>query len=229
MMSAQKTNQPSTSQSSASGEQSLSRGEQRNQQSSLTRQSFLPSIPSLLLDPLGFFDDSPFTLMRGMQNELNRALTQQGGRSTGRNTAGEIVYMPPIEVEMQDGNFVVSAELPGVNDEDIRVEIRDEAVVISGERQQRHDETRGGVRRSELRYGQFMRAIPLPDGADPDRARAEFTNGVLRITVPVSQAQSNTRQIPVETGSSQRGQGQGQSAASQTGEQTKTDTTQKAA
>jgi len=221
-MSAQRTNQPSTLQPSASGDQSLSRGEQRNQQSSMTRQSVLPSIPSLLFDPLGFFDDSPFTLMRGMQDELNRALTQGGGgRSTSRNAAGDIVYVPPIEVDMQDGNFVVSAELPGVNDEDIRVEIRDDAVVISGERQERRDENRGGVRRTELRYGQFLRAIPLPDGADADQARAEFANGVLRITVPVSQAQSNTRQIPVQAGQSQR---QAQSALAQPGDQTRTDT-----
>ncbi|HZP62397.1 MAG TPA: Hsp20/alpha crystallin family protein [Terriglobales bacterium] len=187
----------------------------------------MPSIPSLLLDPFGFFDDSPFTLMRGMQDELNRALTQGGGRSSSRNAVGDIVYVPPIEVEMQDGNFVISAELPGVDDEDIRVEIRDDAVVISGERQERRDENRRGVRRSELRYGQFLRAIPLPDGANADQARAEFTNGVLRISVPVAQAQSNSRQIPIQTGTSQDGQGQrqGQSALSQTGEQsTRTDT-----
>ncbi len=49
---------------------------------------------------------------------------------------------------------------------------------------------------------QFYRVIPLPDGANPDEARAEFVNGVLRISVPVAQGSSNVRQIPIQTSSS---------------------------
>jgi HSP20 family protein len=74
--------------------------------------------------------------------------------------------------------------------------------VIQGERQVERTETKGGMTRTERRYGEFYRAIPLPDGADAEKARAEFKNGVLQISVPVAEAKSNVRQIPIETSAS---------------------------
>jgi HSP20 family protein len=196
MMSAQRGNQPSTS-------QSTSRGEQRGRESSLARQSVIPPLPFLLLDPLGFFGDSPFSLLRGMQQEINRVFGQQG-RTTNQGDASNTFWVPPIEVAYRDGNFVVSAELPGLTDEDVSVAITDSAIVIEGEREVEREEDEGGVRRTELRYGQFYRAIPLPEGANVEQARAEIKDGVLQVSVPVPQAQSNVRQIPIETtGSSQ--------------------------
>jgi HSP20 family protein len=87
----------------------------------------------------------------------------------------------------------------------VNVEINDNSLIIQGERKFEQDEIEGGVRRSERRYGEFYRAIALPEGADAENARAEFQNGVLRVTIPVPQAQSNVRQIPVQasTASSQ--------------------------
>lgn len=119
---------------------------------------------------------------------------------------------------MQDGNFVVSAELPGVQDEDIAVQVTDDAVIIQGERQEQRQENDRGVRRSEIRYGQFYRAIPLPDGANADQARAEFNNGVLRITVPVVEAQSNVRQIPVQSSAQSTQSHSASSSQSETGQ-----------
>lgn len=202
-MSAQKINQPSTSQSNPTGEQ----GERKT---SLARRNILPSVPSLLFDPLGFFDDSPFSLLRRMQQEMNRVFAQPGLNSQG--TASNQVWVPPIEVAYRDGNFVVSAELPGLNDEDVTVAIRDDAIVIEGEREIENEENGRGIHRTELRYGQFYRAIPLPEGAKTEQARAEFKDGVLQISVPVPQEQRNERQIPIET------TGSSQSASSKTDE-----------
>ena len=123
----------------------------------------------------------------------------------------------------RDGNFVVSAELPGLSNEDVTVEITEDAVVIQGERQFVQEENEGGIQRTERRHGHFYRAIALPEGAKTDQARAEFQNGVL-ISVPAPQSQSNARQIPIETGSSQS-KSESQPAKSQTSGQT----TQKAA
>ncbi|HZW80842.1 MAG TPA: Hsp20/alpha crystallin family protein [Candidatus Deferrimicrobiaceae bacterium] len=192
-MSAQKGNQPSTS-------QSISRTEPGGRQTSLMRRDFLPSVPSLLLDPLGFFDDSPFSLLRRMQQEMNRAFGQPGLTSRGAVSNG--VWVPPIEVAYRDGNLVVSAELPGLKDEDISVAVRDDAIVIEGERQIEHEENEEGIHRTELRYGQFYREIPLPDGAQTDQARAEFRDGILQVSVPVPQEKRNERQIPIETAES---------------------------
>src|ERR1700729_2910048 len=213
MMSAQtaeQTKQPSSS-------QITSRQERSSQQTSLARQNILPSVPSLLLDPLGFFDDSPFTVLRRLQQEINRAFAQPGPNSISRTDGASPLWIPPVEVGYQDGNFVVSAELPGLSDEDVTVE-------ITGERQFVQEENEGGIQRTERSYGRFYRAIALPEGAKTDHARAEFQNGVLKISVPASQPQSNTRQIPIETDASQS-KSESQAAKSQTAGQT----TQKAA
>jgi len=127
-------------------------------------------------------------------------------------------------VGYRDGNFVVSAELPGLSNEDVTVEITDDAVVIQGERQVVQEDNEGGIQRTERRYGHFYRAIALPEGVKTDQARAEFQNGVLKISVPAPQPQSNARQIPIETGASQS-KSESQPAKSQTAGQT----TQKAA
>jgi HSP20 family protein len=207
-MSAQNANQSSTTQNASKEEQrgnQQSKGQQRSQQSqsALARRSSASSLPSLWADPMGMLN--PFALMRRMQEELNQAFSQPGLGAGGRaDDFGNTIWVPAVEVSYRDGNFVVSAELPGLTDEDVTVEIDDDAVVIEGERQVEHEETQGGIHRTERRYGQFYRAIPLPEGANPAQARAEFKDGVLEISVPVAQAQSNARQVPIEkTGSSQ--------------------------
>ena len=212
---AEQTKQPSSSQTTS---------RQERKQTSLARQNILPSVPSLLLDPLGFFDDSPFTVLRRLQQEINRAFAQPGPNSISRTDGANPLWIPPVEVGYRDGNFVVSAELPGLSNEDVTVEITDDAVVIQGERQFVQDENEGGIQRTERRYGHFYRAIALPEGVKTDQARAEFQNGVLKISVPAPQPQSNARQIPIETGASQS-KSESQPAKSQTAGQT----TQKAA
>ena len=213
-MSAQQSNKTSTT-------QNVSTGEQSDRQTSLARQIAVPPISSLLLDPFRFFDDGPFSLLGRLQNELSRASSRGVSRNrSGQDDLTNIVWIPPVEVEYRDGKFSVSAELPGLKDEDVRVEIRDDAIVIQGEREEKREENDRGVRRTELRYGQFYRAIPLPDGADTDNARAEFRNGVLQVTVPVAEKKSNVRQVPVQsTGSSQSTQ----LSSGQTGERRGTD------
>jgi HSP20 family protein len=183
-MTAQKSNQPSTP-------QRTSRGEQRSQQAGLVPRSGFPVLPSLFMSPFDLLNASPLSIFGSLL-----------GRGEDVTPA---TWAPAIEVREQDGNLVVSAELPGLDEEDVRVEINNGTLVIQGERQQEREEEGGGIRRTEIRYGQFYRAIPLPDGIDPEQARAEFDNGVLRITIPLpQQSQQNVRQIEVKSaGSSQ--------------------------
>jgi HSP20 family protein len=151
-------------------------------------------------------------MMRRMQEELSRAFSPSGTNSSSNGSS--TLWIPPIEVAQKDGNYVVSAELPGLSDEDVTVEIDDEAIVIRGERQFEHTETQGGITRTERRYGEFYRAVPLPDGAETAKARAEFKDGVLQISVPVQQTKSNVRQIPIQsTASSQSTRPQGSESA----------------
>ena len=200
---------------------SQTRGDDRRQQSSLARQSsVLPSLPSLLLDPLGFFDDDPFSLMRRMQREMTRVFGQAG--IDGSRRSGDVLstaWIPATEIAYRDGNLIVSAELPGLTENDVKVEVNDDFLIIRGERKMEQQENEGDIRRTERRYGEFYRAIALPEGADAQNARAEFRNGVLQITIPVPEQQSNVREIPVEAGPSQSGQPQSSASQQTSGQQ----------
>ena len=74
----------------------------------------------------------------------------------------------------------------------------DDALIIQGERREEHQEDDRGYRRSERTYGKFYRSIPLPEGAQTDKARAEFNNGVLEMSVPVPASHKRGREVPIE-------------------------------
>src|SRR5258708_3441508 len=171
MMKAQRSTQLATSR----GEQ---RGEQRGQQG-LARRTGMPSLPSLLLDPLGFFDDDPFSLFRRMQKDMNRVFGQAGLDVSQRGDEFlSTAWAPATEISYSDGKLIVSAEVPGLTEKDVKVEINNDFLVIQGERKVEHEEGDGGIRRTERRYGEFYRAVALPEGADVENASAEFRNGV---------------------------------------------------
>jgi len=106
---------------------------------------------------------------------------------------------------------VITAEVPGVDDEDIEIEVANDALVLHGVKQQERREGEGGVQRTERFYGEFYRVIPLPEAANPEQANASFDNGVLKIEVPL--AQSSRKKIPVQSSSSGQGTESGKRAA----------------
>jgi HSP20 family protein len=183
----------------------------RQQSTGLARRAVLPAVSSLLLDPFGLFDDNPFSTLRRLQKEMNRAFPQVSGTSDVTSTA----WTPPVEVSYRDGNLLVSAELPGLSDKDVRVEINNDMLTIEGERRVEEEKTEGGVHMTERRYGRFYRAITLPEGANAEQAKAEFQNGVLLITVPVPETQKNQRQIPIQSNASSDRSGQQKSVGSE--------------
>jgi HSP20 family protein len=194
-MSAQQTQQQSSSQTPAK--------DTPRQQTSLARRSQSTLAPSVLMDSIDIFNMNPLSMFRRMQDEISRVfarnnLAGQTSRGDGLSLAA---WAPPVEVAYRDGNLVVSAELPGLSEDDVEVQIVDDILVVSGEKEVAEEDDRGDVRRTEIRYGQFYRAIPLPDGVKTQEARAQFQNGVLQITLPLEQA--NVRQIPVQADSSQ--------------------------
>lgn len=107
-------------------------------------------------------------------------------------------WMPQIEVRQTNGDLMVKAELPGLTKHDVKVELTDEALTISGERKEEKEEKREGFYRSERSYGRFYRQIPLPEGAKTDKANAVFTNGVLEVKIPVAKTESKTRKIKIK-------------------------------
>jgi len=180
--------------------QQQTQGQQRRSSGAtdLARQSQGTQTPSLWRQSEGFFPLSPFSLLRRLQEDMDQLLGNFV--STGQSGTAASLWVPPIEVSERDGKFVISAEVPGVNEQDIEIEAVNDALVLHGVKQQERREGDGGTQRTERFYGEFYRVVPLPEGADPDRANARFENGVLRIEVPL--AQSSRKKIPVQSSQS---------------------------
>jgi HSP20 family protein len=151
---------------------------------------------------------SPFALLREMTDFMDQAF--EGDFPISR---GERAWAPAVEVREQDSQIKICADLPGIEQKDVKVEVDNNTLVIQGERKREEKEEREGFRRSERFYGSFYRAIPLPENAKAENARADFNNGVLEVTVPLERQQTSRRQIPIGQSSGQTTPG---SQASQT-------------
>jgi HSP20 family molecular chaperone IbpA len=109
----------------------------------------------------------------------------------------ETAWHPAVDVRREKGNLLVHAELPGLKKEDVKVAITGDLLEIEGERKAETEEKRSGYIHTERNYGKFYRAIALPERANADKASAEFTDGVLTITVPVPEVVRTAKEIPV--------------------------------
>ena len=161
--------------------------ERRRERGLARRGEFFP-----LISPREFFSMGPFELMRRMSEEMDRAF---GGLFREERAA---VWAPSVEVREEDNNLIVSADLPGLNKDDVKIEVTEDSLILRGERKRKREERREGVYRSEVAYGEFYRAIPLPEGAEVDKAKAQFNNGVLEVTVPIPASKRKPREIPIE-------------------------------
>lgn len=158
------------------------------------------------ISPMDFLAN-PFAVMRRMHDEMDRmfagALSQQTG---SRAMGGLSAWSPAVEVSLRENELNVCAELPGLNPEDVKVEVTDDALIIEGERKHEQRSEEGGRWHSERRYGHFYREIPLPEGANAEQARADFSNGELKVTVPVQSPESKRRQVPISGASEAQNQ-----------------------
>ena len=138
-------------------------------------------------------DYSPFSLMRRLSDEMGRAFSSSFGLNRWFGESG--MWTPAVDVRERNGAIEITAELPGMSKDDVRVECTNEGVTIEGEKRNEVEKEEGGVRRTERSYGRFYRMIPLPEGAQTDQAKAEFKNGVLEVRIPEQQRKG--RQIPI--------------------------------
>jgi HSP20 family protein len=147
------------------------------------------------LAPQEFFRANPFSLLRRMTEEMDRVFQEVGLEREGSNATG---WSPAIEISQKEGKYNIQAELPGLDPKDVKVEVENDSLVIQGERKFEQEEKEAGVQRTERQYGFFYRSIPLPEGAKVDQAQAKFNNGLLEVTIPVPEQQTNRRSIPIE-------------------------------
>lgn len=110
----------------------------------------------------------------------------------------EVKWVPPLEVLHNNGQFMVRAELPGLTKEDVKVELTDDLLTISGERKEEKEEKSEGFYRTERNYGSFFRQIPLPENVKTEAATAIFRNGVLEITMPAIEVEKPIRKLEIK-------------------------------
>ena len=93
-------------------------------------------------------------------------------------------WVPPVDLVEAEDHFVLRADLPGLREGDVNIEVQDGTLTISGERKAEHEQRERGWYRIERSFGSFNRSLTLPDGADPDRIAASFSDGVLEVRIP---------------------------------------------
>jgi HSP20 family protein len=102
----------------------------------------------------------------------------------GQNEQQARRWVPPMDLVEAENEFVLKADLPGLREADVKIEVQDGALTISGERQAEHEQREHGWYRIERAFGSFNRSLTLPDGVDPDRIQAKFSDGVLEVRIP---------------------------------------------
>ncbi len=127
----------------------------------------------------------PVRELTSLQSEMNRLFntffdspTREGNGSTARR------WVPPMDLVETDEHFVLRADLPGLSEEDVTVELEDNVLTISGERKREEKTEKEGYFRLERASGQFARSLTLPEGIDAEAVTAEFKDGVLEVRIP---------------------------------------------
>ena len=136
---------------------------------------------------------SPWRGLMDLQRNLDRVFDQ----TFGEGMLDEAFFRPACEIEETDSHYVMSFELPGISKNDVAVEIKDNQLIISGERKREREDKRKGGTISERTYGKFQRVIALPGDIDPENIDANFRDGVLELAVPKAES---TKPVKVQIG-----------------------------
>jgi HSP20 family protein len=134
----------------------------------------------------------PFRLMDSLLSDV------VGTRTGGGDGNGALLAQPRMNIEDTGNEIRVTAELPGVSENDVQITLDDDMLIIAGEKREEHEVDDRDTRLVERVFGQFRRAVELPFSPDPDQVEARFRDGVLTINIPKNaEQQSRQRQIEV--------------------------------
>ncbi len=109
-------------------------------------------------------------------------------------------WVPPMDLLEAEDHFVLKADLPGLGEDDVSIEIQDGTLTVAGERKAEHESTERGWHRVERTFGRFSRSLTLPEGVDPEGVSAAFDKGVLEVRIPKPE-QRKPRRIAINAGS----------------------------
>jgi len=129
----------------------------------------------------------PLRELSSLQNEMNRLFNTvfDAPPAGGGNGGGQARrWVPAMDLLETADHFVLRADLPGLRQEDVAIELEDNVLTVSGERKAEHEERQEGYYRVERAFGGFSRSLTLPKGIDASAVTAEFDNGVLEVRIP---------------------------------------------
>lgn len=140
----------------------------------------------------------PFRDLTGIQERMNQifedALARSRGRDEGLRTG---MWTPAVDIYEKNDAVVVKAELPGVEKDQISVEVKDGILMLRGERKFERDVKEESYHRIERSYGTFLRSFSLPVSVDQDQVKATFRDGVLEVELP-KREQAKPKQVKVD-------------------------------
>lgn len=120
----------------------------------------------------------PFAELSDLRSRLDRMVDEL---VDGR----EHTWRLAIDVERENGNLVIRADVPGIKPEDVKIEVEDDILTVSGQHEERKEEKDKHFLRRERRYGSFTRSLALPPGVDPKKIKAKTHDGLVEVTVPL--------------------------------------------
>jgi HSP20 family protein len=132
------------------------------------------------------------------QRELDNLFHRVGGIAQDKGTGLSMTVAPAINTYVKDGTFHLEAELPGVDTSKLDVRLDGQNLIIRGERKESHKLEDADYYLRESTYSNFERAVALPDGADCDSVHANFKDGLLEVTMPVTKSMVGGRKVAIE-------------------------------
>jgi HSP20 family protein len=130
-------------------------------------------------------------------NRLFNTLFDSASPINGRAVARR--WSPAMDVVETDDHFVVKADLPGLSENDVKIEVDDNVLTIAGQRKAEHEHKGQGYYRVERSWGSFSRSLTLPEGVDADGIQANFDSGVLEVRIPKPE-QQKPRKVEISLG-----------------------------
>jgi HSP20 family protein len=133
-----------------------------------------------------------------LQSDMNRLFDSFFGSRAGNGSAGRR-WVPAMDLAETEDSLVLRADLPGIDEEDVQIEVNDRVLTISGERKAEHEDRGEGYHRVERSFGHFSRSLTLPDGVDAEKVGASFDHGVLEVKIPKPE-KSKPHRVEIGTG-----------------------------
>ena len=132
--------------------------------------------------------------LQSIQHEVNRLFgTLFDAPIAGGAGAASRRWIPAMDLIEENDEYVLHADLPGLSEKDVKIELEDNVLSISGTRKSEQENRKDGYYRVERATGSFSRSLTLPEGVDPESIRAQFENGVLEVRIPKPEERKRRR------------------------------------